>query len=278
MEHRFKSQRGAGVIVEVTPATAGWKYLGFKIIALKAGETFRELTGDREVAFVLLSGKGVFEAANDRFELARKSVFTEVPQVLYVPPHQEITVTARADLEFSLGGAPAEGKYPTRLFRPDEMRREIRGGGAARRQVNHILAAPLPAERLILYEVYVPGGAWSGWPPHCHDGSEGSPYLEETYYYRFEPENGYAIQRNYRPETGFDEFFAVQHGDLTLVTQGFHPVVTTPGSNMYFLNYQAGDLIDAARATPPHNDPQHEWIIGNWDKNLLKLPMGEEAL
>ena len=42
------------------------------------------------------------------------------------------------------------------------MKKEFRDGGAARRQVNHVLAAPLPAERLILFEVYVPGGAWFG--------------------------------------------------------------------------------------------------------------------
>lgn len=274
MEHLFKSRPGPGVPVEVTPQTAGWKYLGFKLITLRAGETYREMTGGNEVALVPLNGHGIFDVSGKRFDLERKSVFTEVPCVLYVPPGQEVTITAIADLDFSMGSAPAEGKYPTRLFQPAEMRQELRGGGAARRQVNHILAAPLPAERLILYEVYVPGGAWSGWPPHCHDGSQGSPYLEETYYYRFDPENGYAIQRNYRPDTNFDEFFAVRHGDLTLVTQGYHPVVTTPGSNMYFLNYQAGDLIDAARATPPHNDSEYEWIIGNWEKNLLKLPIG----
>ena len=36
------------------------------------------------------------------------------------------------------------------------MKQEVRGGGVAVRQVNHILAHPLPAERLILFEVYVP--------------------------------------------------------------------------------------------------------------------------
>ena len=56
-----------------------------------------------------------------------------------------------------------------------------------------MLAHPLPAERLILYEVYVPRGGWSGWPPHCHDGYEGSPYLEETYYFRLDPADGWAI-------------------------------------------------------------------------------------
>jgi 5-deoxy-glucuronate isomerase len=290
-------------VVGVTPETAGWKYLSFQVIALKAGVTYREDTAGKEVALVPLNGRGSVEIAPSsaapesprraqrepgiKFELVRHNIFGQVPHVLYVPPRQEIVVTALTDFEFSTGSAPAEGKYATRLFRPDEMRQEIRGGGAARRQVNHILAHPLPAERLILYEVYVPGGMWSGWPPHCHDGNQGSPYLEETYYYRFDTKEGFGIQRNYRaPQPGVAaeegsvdvdvDLFAVHDGDLTLVTQGYHPVVAAPGSNMYFLNYQAGDLLDGARGTPPYEDPGQVWIKENWERNLLKLPIGEE--
>jgi 5-deoxy-glucuronate isomerase len=292
LAHVFKSRRGPAlqpamgvrVVVEVTPETAGWKYLGFQVIALKAGATYREQTGGKEVALVPLNGRAGVEVVpssagrgpGDKFELERHSIFAQVPHVLYVPPRQEVVVTALTDFEFSTGSAPAEGKYATRLFRPDEMRQEIRGGGAARRQVNHILAHPLPAERLILYEVYVPGGMWSGWPPHCHDGYRGSPYLEETYYYRFDTKEGFGIQRNYQQESGLDELFAVHNGDLTLVTRGFHPAVAAPGSNMYFLNYQAGDLLDGARGAAPFEDPAQVWIKDNWEQNLLKLPIGKE--
>ncbi len=274
MSHLYKSRPGPGVRVEVTPESAGWKYLGFRVVALKADEIYGWHSEGREQALVPLSGQGTVQVSGEHLKLARENLFAEAPHVLYIPPHKEISVTATTDFEFSVGGAPAEGKYPTRLFKPDEMRQELRGGGAARRQVNHILAHPLPAERLILYEVYVPGGMWSGWPPHVHDGEQGSPYLEETYYYRFQPENGYAIQRNYRDAEGFDEFFAVHDRELTLVARGYHPVVATPGSNMYFLNYQAGDLLDAARATPPYDDPAFVWIKDHWDQNVLQLPIG----
>ena len=187
-----------------------------------------------------LAGQAMFEADGEQFEVSRKGVFDELPHILYLPPGEAVSVRAISDFEFAVGGAPAEGKYPRRLFTPDEMKKEIRGGGAARRQVNHVLAAPLPAERLILFEVYVPGGAWSGWPPHCHDGYMDSPYLEETYYYRIDPQDGFAIHRNYRKDTDFDELFTVRSGDLVLGTQGFHPVAAAPGSNVYFLNYLAG--------------------------------------
>jgi 5-deoxy-glucuronate isomerase len=259
----------------VTPDSAGWKYLGFRVIALRTGETYREQTQGTEVALVLLKGKAGVEVRGAHFELTREDVFAGTSNVLYVPPRQEIIVTASSDLTFSTGSAPAEGKYPTRLFTPAEMRQEVRGGGAATRQVNHVLAHPLPAERLILYEVYVPGGMWSGWPPHRHDG-DGAPYLEETYYYLFQPDNGFGFQRNYRDESGFDELFTVKNGDVAVVAEGYHPVACAPGANMFFLNYQAGDLFDGERGTPPYEDPARVWIKNNWEQNVLRLPVGEK--
>lgn len=115
------------------------------------------------------------------------------------------------------------GRFPERLFRPEEMRRELRGGGAALRQVNHILGPDLPAERLILYEVYTPSGRFSGWPPHRHDGIQGSAYMEEIYLYRVEPKGAFAIHVNYDDE-GLSQVFLARDLDLVLVPRGYHPV------------------------------------------------------
>ena len=167
MDHLIKPNYDETVVLNVTPESAGWQYLRFQLVALPAGQTFRTATQNNEMALVPLAGRGICTVAGKRFELARKGVFAELPSVLYVPPGQSLQVEAEAgvDFQFALGGAPAEGKYPLRLFTPTDIKREVRGGDAARRQVHHLLASPLPAERLILYEVYVPGGRWSGWPP-----------------------------------------------------------------------------------------------------------------
>jgi len=271
--HHLHPNFAAEVRIEVTPESAGWRYLSFRELALKAGSAHIHHTHDTEVAIVPLSGEGVVRVGGESLTLARESVFAGKPHVLYVPPWQEIAVEAASDFEFTVGGAPAKGKYPVRLFAPGEMKSEMRGGGAALRQVNHILAAPLPAERLILFEVYVPGGTWSGWPPHCHDGYGGSPRLEEVYYYRFAPAYGFGIHRNYRRDNDFDEVFAVRHNEAVLVTQGFHPTAAAPGSNMYFLNYLAGDLLDESRATPPLDDVDFAWMKQDWEGKRMRLPI-----
>jgi 5-deoxy-glucuronate isomerase len=273
IKHHLTPERSAQVRFAVTPASAGWRYLSFQVIALRAGETFTHETGANEVAVTALKGSAQILVDGQSFEMARRGVFEEPAQVLYVPPRRSITLRAGSDFEAALGGAPAQGKYPARLFTAADMRLELRGGGAAQRQVNHLLAHPLPAERLILYDAYVPGGMWAGYPPHCHDGYAGSPYLEETYYYCITPANGFAIHRNYCCDSDFDELFTVRDGDLVLVTQGFHPVAAAPGSNVYFLNYLAGDLYDDARATPPYDDPAYAWLKNNWQGDALSLPL-----
>ena len=274
MEHHLQPNPNSELKLSVTPASAGWHYLSFSAWALPSGGTHTHLTENTEVAIVPLSGEGRVTVGDQSFTLKRETVFAGKPLVLYAPPKHEIRIEAKGDFEFLLGGAPAEDKYPLRLFKPDEMKSEMRGGGTALRQVNHILAAPLPAERLILFEVYFPGGAWSGWPPHCHDGYAGSPYLEEVYYYRFTPSYGFGIQRNYRKDEDFNEVFSVGHGEAVLVTKGFHPTAASPGSNMYFLNYLAGDLLDQARSTPPVDDPDFAWMKQDWEGKRLTLPVG----
>ncbi len=276
MDHLIRPNREATITIDVTPESAGWDYLSYQVLKLAAGESYTYQTSTNEVALTLLSGSGTLRVGDQSFEVARQGVFVELGPVLYVPPGHEVTVTADSNFEFAIGGAPAEGKYPVRLFLPEEIKAELRGGGSAHRQVCHTLSYPLPAERLILYEVYVPGGSWSGWPPHCHDGYGGSAHLDETYHFFTEPEYGFVMHRNYRVDTDFDETFTATNGDLVLVTQGFHSTAPAPNCNCYFLNYLAGELIDDARATPPFDDPTFAYIKEDWDANTRALPFFEK--
>lgn len=266
------SKKGERVQLAVTPQSAGWKYLSFSVRDHKDGESFEDQRDNQETAIVPLSGAGSFEIAGVRYDISRTSVFEEMPQILYVHPGESIKLLAGGTLLFAIGSAPAEGMYPTRLFEPQDMRSEIRGGGAAYRQVNHVLAAPMPAERLILFEVYVPRGSWSGWAPHCHDGQDGSPYLEETYYFKLQPDNGFWMHRNWR-DGSFNDVMSGHDGDCALVPQGYHSSVCCPGSHMFFLNFLAGDLIGEARSTPPCFHSDFTWIEEDWEKGAWNLPI-----
>ncbi len=267
-----------GRLLEVTPESAGWQNVAFAVYRLGADDTHRDVLADRETAIVPQSGSGRVLVEGQTVPIARTSVFDELGRIVYVPPGVEFVIESDGDLLVAVGSAPAEGRYPTRVFEPSEMRSEIRGGGASYRQVIHSLAYPLPAERLILYEVYVPHGTWSGWPPHRHDGIQGSPYLEEVYYFRLDRPEGYLMHRNFADGEGldgdddFDEVAVAHDGDAVLVPHGYHTSVACPGSNMYFLNYLAGELIGDERRTPPCFHADHTWIEADWEAGAWSLP------
>jgi 5-deoxy-glucuronate isomerase len=268
----IRPQHGPEVI-RVAPDDVGWEHLGFRVLSMQPGEHIRLDTAGRETAIIVMSGTGVAEVDGEFFVLSRRGVFEEAGGLLYMPPGTSVDLRARTGWVVALGSAPASGQYPVRLITPAEVRAEIRGGGTARRQVNHLLAPPLPAERLIVFEVFVPAGSWAGWPPHRHDGVEGSPYLEETYFFRFDRPDGFGFHRNYSGDGTYDETFPVGDMDCVAVPRGFHVTTAAPGHNMWILNFLAGTPIGDDRARPPYFDPATTWITDDWSKAPLELPV-----
>ena len=271
---------GPGTLLDITPESAGWSNVSFAVHDVRADAPFHGRSPDRETAIVTIEGAGRVLVDGLTVDVARSSVFDQVGRIVYVPPGMDVTVETDGSLVVAVGSAPAEGRLPVRVFEPSDMRSEIRGGGTSYRQVVHALAHPLPAEHLILYEVYVPRGTWAGWPPHRHDGIDGSPYLEEVYYFRLQGPEGYVLHRNFTDGVGlggvgddFDEVVVARDGDAVLVPQGYHTSVASPGSNMYFLNYLAGELELDDRRTPPCFHSDHTWIEADWDAGAWSLPV-----
>ena len=145
---------------------------------------------------------------------------------------------------------------------PDEILVEIRGTGQTERRIHHLLPPAAEAGRLIVFEVFTPGGSWSSYPPHKHD-TEDPPRearLEELYFYRFAKPQGFAFQRVYTPDRSLDEVMAPGDGDVVLVPFGYHPVGAPAGYDCYYLNIMAGPN----RAWHFSADPDHAWLM-DWD-------------
>ena len=109
-----------------------------------------------------------------------------------------------------------------------------------------------------MVEVVTPSGNWSSYPPHKHDtatvGEETA--LEETYYHRLDPAQGFAMQRVYTDDRAIDQTMTVEDGDVVMVPRGYHPVGVPHGYDLYYLNVMAGPV----REWKFRNDPAHEWI------------------
>lgn len=252
----------AGCVLEVTPASAGWSHVGFKVVKLSAGEIHEGGEAGREACLVVLNGSADIRAGDKAFDEVggRGSVFEDMaPGAVYVPAGLPYEVRARDAIELAIGSAPGEGRGDPRLIDPATMICEVRGTGTNQRFVRNILPETEAAESLLVVEVVTPGGHWSSYPPHKHDtASEGEETaLEETYYHRLNPPQGFAVQRVYTDDRSIDETVSVEDGDVVMVPRGYHPAGAPHGYDLYYLNVMAG----------PHrrwifrNDPAHEWIV-----------------
>ena len=270
---RFRSQPGGKFLLDVSPETAGWRYLSFKVARLNAGEVIEADTGGDEVIFVPLAGRGNLTFHGQTHELTRRDLFREVPDLVYLPPRTPYRIEGVESFEVAWGGAPARGLLPPRFRSRDQVPTAVRGEANVQRGVSTLADSDELTERLTVYEVHTPSGNWSSFPPHRHDTRDGSSYHEETYYYRFSPPDGFAMQRIYTRDTDLDEAIAVQHGDVVLVHEGYHPVVKAPGTNAYYLNFLAGD----ARKIHAVNDPHYDWIGKDWAGRPISIPPNHDV-
>jgi 5-deoxy-glucuronate isomerase len=248
-------------------------YLSFESVRLAPGRRHAAATGGSELGLVMLGG--VCSVASSKGEWSsiggRANVFSGMPWTLYLPVGTEFTITAETECDIALCYCLAEEEHPARLIAPEGVRVEIRGGGNATRQINHILPPEFPAHRLLLVEVYTPSGNWSSYPPHKHDvhNPPGEVDLEEIYYYRVDRPEGYAIQRVYTADRSRDETITVGDGEMVLIPEGYHPVVAAHGYNVYYLNALAGP----ARSMASSDDPDYAWVRGEWREPDPRLPL-----
>lgn len=258
-----KAQAQGRTIVEVTPASAGWKHVGFECVRLKAGEQLQHaVPSGREACFVVLTGSATVGAGGRCFERigGRASVFdAQSPEAVYAPPGTVVDVLALDDVELAIATAPASGRYPVRLIGAETMTRSTRGQGSNTRYICDILPQAEQAESLLVVEVLTPASHSSSYPPHKHDRDDfpHESQLEETYYHRIHPPQGFAFQRVYTDSRDLDESMAVCDRDVVMVPRGYHPVVMPHGYRGYYLNVMAG----SGRAWHFKNDPAHEWLV-----------------
>lgn len=210
----LRPRQGPGTILEITPHSAGWRYLSFEVVALAPGEVLDRQTGGQEVAIVSLAGSGWFGFGGRQHPVSRKDVFTARPHVAYLPPGTVFSIRAVSAFEVAIGSAPASSRHPARLYAPGELPSFVRGGANVSRGVTATFDPSFPSERLIAYEILTPSGNWSSFPPHRHDGRSGTSYHEETYYFRLSPADGFALERIYTRDTDLDVSIAAADGDL----------------------------------------------------------------
>lgn len=252
-----------GKVHHITPEIAGWRYVGFGLYRLRPGETVSEQTGTNEVILVMVEGKAKLTGADrDWGEVGeRMNVFEKTaPHCLYLPNGTDWQAEATTECVIAVCAAPGKGGHEARRIGPDGITLTQRGKGTNTRHINNIAMENEDyCDSLLVTEVFTPAGNWSSYPSHRHDEDDFPriTYLEETYYHRLNPADGFGVQRVYTDDLQLNETMAVHDGDVVCVPRGHHPCGAPYGFEMYYLNVMAGPLRNW-RFVPA---PEVEWII-----------------
>lgn len=243
------------------------------------GETWEHDTQGNEMVIVLLGGNFKVESDQGNWETknGRKDVFSGVAHTLYLSRNSKFTLTALSDtLDIGYGWCKVDEDFPARFVTPEDTPVVIFGGDNATRQFNDLVPPGFGCSKIVVREVYTPSGNWSSFPAHKHDermvdanGTVLEPVQEETYFYKFQKPEAYAIQQVYTKDRSLDEIVRPRHNDVVLIPRGFHPVVAEHGFHCYYLNFLAGTDQCLANTT----DPDHEWIYNSWTSKDKRLPL-----
>jgi len=259
LKHHYTRKEG---ITEITKAGgSSLKHLGFSIIDLYGTTRSLEFeTGPNECALIILSGTCsiAFDQVLWNNVGQRKSVFEGKAWAAYIPRNKRVKVSSSWKTKIAMVTSPVDVDTDSKLIKPDEVKTVVLGKPTWKRDTHFIVDDRCPSKSLCIGEAFVHPGNWAGFPPHKHDVDDmpDEAVLEEFYYFLFQPEQGFALQRVYTDDRTLDQAYVVEQDDMVEFPNGYHPIVNAPGYSCYFLWAMAGDHKGFYR----RSDPDHAWL------------------
>lgn len=274
----------AGAFAALDAKRSGWDTMNFAAVRLGKGRTFEIAIDAFEYVAVVMSGRCNIRTNRGDFEAVgrRDNVFCGLPYALYLPPQTEFEIEAITDdFEFASCWAPTEKEHPPRLIEPGDVELLLLGGGNCSRQMIRVIGSGFPADKLLVYELYTPGGNWSSYPPHKHDthrtdekGVVLEAQLRRFSFYKFDRPTGYAYQRVYSADKRSDVTMMARQHDIILMPEGYYSMVSAPGTTTYTLNFLAG----SAREFAHRDDPDYAWARGVLTGMDPRLPLVDPGM
>lgn len=249
-------------LVEVLRPRDGLEMISLSILRLEPGTRHHLRTGGREHALVVLGGSCA--VTGDGFAFAgvggRRDVFAGKPHAVCLPAEIETEVSSDGGAEIAVCSAPGEPGRAACHIRPERVGEKALGKGAFTRRAHIVVDETVDCVNLFIGEAYVPPGNWASFPPHRHDFDRlpTEVDMEELYFFRFDPPEGFGLQCVYNDARTLDTALPVRHDDAALLPEGYHPVANAPGYSMYYLWIMAG----RNRRFLSSLDPAHRWIAG----------------
>lgn len=262
MQQYFRIPEGQGYFRGVGKDNAGLQYVSMDLLRLKAGESWSSPALEEETALITMSGTCSIKvdgpaATEWRNVGGRPNMFSGLPGVAYIPRRTVFHVTGVSDVELVVFKAVCDKDLEPYLVPQESMRPNSVGAYNWRRDVKMLIPPGSgKAARLIVGETINPPGGWSGFPPHKHDVVADNEYpLEEIYFFKTMPADGYGVQLIYGGKEG--ESAGILHNNSAAAfPSGYHPCVAAPGTQLGFVWALAGD----ARIYKVSIDPVYQWL------------------
>lgn len=237
------------------------KYLDFSLLRLGRGEEESLGGRDRETVVVLTSGacNTWIDDGARAIGMSRRNVFDDMPHAIYLPAGHVAHLKARKATELIVASAPGRRKsLAVRVIAPDQIEPTMRGRGNFEREIRNILVDSEATEHVVFGETINGPGNWSSYPPHKHDAYDPPREypLEEIYFYKLHPEQGFAFQRVYTHGRRFDQTYLIENNDVVMIKKGYHPVVAAGGYKLYYFWIIAGSKARLCFV----DDPAHAWV------------------
>jgi 5-deoxy-glucuronate isomerase len=236
----------------------------FNIVKLQKGQKYSYTLSDYESCIVPATGR-VSVSVNNRqiaeIGLRTEDVWDGEPEGVYVPTAMDCVVECISDsAEVFVAGAKYEETLAPFAVLGHEIDMVQYGSDDTKthRKIKHILGQKQHGQvgRLLVSELFTVGaGGWSGFPSHKHSvDREGETKHDETYNFRFKPNNGGALQLLQRSDSDPGEAFHVVDGSTFLIDDGYHPCCVFPGCEMYYFTILGGATT---RGLSPYFQPAY---------------------
>jgi len=222
----------------------------FNIVKLRAGETFDYQIAGYETCVVPATGTVTVVAMSETYsDIGNRGVdvWDGEPEGVYVPTGAAAQITARTDTEVFVAGARYDKQLKPFAVREAELDLVQYGSDDTKthRKIKHILGANYHDRvgRLLVSELFTVGaGGWSGFPSHKHDTDRipDETRHDETYNFRFRPNNGSGLQMLQRADNDPGDAFHIVDGSTILIDKGYHPCCALPGYEMYYFTILGG--------------------------------------
>jgi 5-deoxy-glucuronate isomerase len=264
MKRFFKAEKHKNYN-EIVDSSSGLEFIRFGTINLEKGESVELESKEYEIGLVIFSGNCDVICEDFKFRGIgrRRDVFSGKPTTVYIPKDSKYYVKAVGEGKLQVGVCmvKADKKYTPFIVEQEDVISAHRGQLNWQRDVNDIITSKYEGkvDKIVLGETYSSPGQWSSYPSHKHD-KDNMPYevnMEEIYHFKVNPSQGFGVQVMYNDDFSLDECYTVRDGDSIAIREGYHPVASAPGYQVYYLWVMAGK---SGRTLTPYDDPNHVWV------------------